>query len=61
MSIDTWNPEARAQADRIEHKLDTLLAALADEHDDQEEQHQIVTLDGEAVEAGDRDQTQSLG
>lgn len=61
MSIDRWNREDRAQADRIEQKLDTLIAALADEQDDQEEQHHLVTLDGETIAAGDRDQTQSLG
>ncbi|MDR6094907.1 hypothetical protein [Stenotrophomonas sp. SORGH_AS_0321] len=48
------------QLDRIEQKLDTLIAALADEQDDQEEQHHIVTLDGETIAADDRDQTQSL-
>lgn len=31
MSIDRWNRKDRAQADRIEQKLDTLFAALADE------------------------------
>jgi len=61
MSIDRWNPEAKAQADRIEQKLDTLIVALADEQEDEEEQHHVVTLDGETIEAGDRDQTQSLG
>jgi F0F1-type ATP synthase delta subunit len=48
------------QLDRIEQKLDTLIAALADEQDDQEKQGPIVTLDGETVAAGDRDQTQGL-
>ncbi len=61
MSRDTWRAEAKAQADRIEQKLDTLIAALAEEHGDQEEQHHIMTLDGESISAGDRDQTQSLG
>lgn len=61
MSLPRWNPEAKAQADRIEQKLDTLIAALAEEQDDQEEQHQLVTLDGETIAAGDRDQSQSLG
>ncbi|MDX3932682.1 MAG: hypothetical protein QHC77_12185 [Stenotrophomonas sp.] len=49
------------QLDRIEQKLDTLIAALAEEQDDQEDQHHLVTLDGETIAAGDRDQTQSLG
>lgn len=49
------------QLDRIEQKLDTLIAALAEEQDDQEEQQHLVTLDGETIAAGDRDQTQSLG
>lgn len=61
MSIDRWNRDDRAQADRIEQKLDALIAALADEQDDQEGQHHLVTLDGETIAAGDRDQTQSLG
>ncbi len=61
MSRCNCDAEAKAQADRIEQKLDTLIAALADEQDDQEEQDPIVTLDGETIAAGDRDQTQSLG
>lgn len=61
MSTERWNQDDRAQAGRIEQKLDTLIAALAEEQDDQEEQHHIVTLDGETIAGGDRDQTQSLG
>jgi len=49
------------QLDRIEQKLDTLIAALADEQEDLEEQHHLVTLDGDTLAASDRDQTQSLG
>jgi len=61
MILSGGPPERPTQLDRIEQKLDTLIAALAEEQDDQEDQHRIVTLDGEAIAAGDRDQTQSLG
>lgn len=45
---------------RIEAKLDALIDALADEQVEQEEQSHIVTLDGDAIPCGERDQTQSL-
>ncbi|KIP87467.1 hypothetical protein SN15_01870 [Stenotrophomonas maltophilia] len=61
MILSGGRPERPTQLDRIEQKLDTLIAALAEEQDDQEEQHHLVTLDGETIAAGDRDQTQSLG
>lgn len=61
MILSGGRPELPTQLDRIEQKLDTLIAALADEEDDQQDQHPIVTLDGETIAAGDRDQTQSLG
>ena len=48
-----------SQLDRIEQKLDALLAALAAEGE-QEQDEQARSLDGELV-PGDRDQSQSLG
>lgn len=51
---------SESQLDCIERKLDTLIASLAEEQDDQEEHHHLVTLDGETIAAGDRDQRQSL-
>lgn len=50
--------ENESQLDRIERKLDALLAALASEQD--EEGPPERTLDGDAAGA-DRDQGQSLG
>lgn len=47
------------QLDRIEQKLNALLAALAAEGDE-EQVTPATTLDGELV-PGDRDQSQSLG
>jgi len=47
------------QLDRIEHQLDALVAALADEGDE-EQDTPATSLDGELV-PGDRDQSQSLG
>ncbi len=52
------NAEA-SQLDRIEQKLDALLAALAAEGGE-EQDTPAPTLDGELV-PGDRDQSQSLG
>lgn len=49
-----------AQQAALSSKLDILLSVLAEEQDDQEEHH-LVTLNGETIAAGDRDQTQSLG
>lgn len=54
-------PQRPSQLDRIEQKLDILIAALAEDQVDQDEQHHLVSLDGETIPAGDRDQTQSLG
>jgi len=48
-----------SQLDRIEQKLDALLAALAAEREEEQETP-TTTLDGELV-PGDRDQSQSLG
>jgi len=45
-----------SQLDRIEAKLDSLLAALAEDEDDEP---QMVSLDGKAAAAA-RDQTKSL-
>lgn len=51
-----------AQQAALSSKMDLLLSVLAEEQDDQEEHHPIVTLDGETtISAGDRDPTQSLG
>lgn len=47
------------QLDRIERKLDALLAALAAEGEE-EQDAPATTLDGDLV-PGDRDQSQSLG
>ncbi|MGY4892369.1 UNVERIFIED_CONTAM: hypothetical protein EX528_19005 [Xanthomonas axonopodis] len=59
MSLQYWNPEAgtKAQADRIEHKLDALLDALADDVEEVEEPTR--TLDGE-LSGAERDQSMSL-
>lgn len=48
-----------SQLDRIEQKLDALLAALAAEGNE-EQDTPAASLDGELV-PGDRDQSQSLG
>ena len=45
----------QAQLDRIEAKLDALLEALADEEEQQ------FDLDGNPLEGGERDETESLG
>jgi hypothetical protein len=46
-----------AQLDRIEAKLDALLGALVEEGPDEEPQYD---LDGNLIEGGERDETQSL-
>lgn len=48
-----------SQLDRIEQKLDALLAALAAEGEDEQDQP-TTDLDGGVI-PGDRDQSQSLG
>jgi len=45
------------QLDRIEAKLDALLEALAEEGDEEEQQYD---LDGNLVDGGERDQSESL-
>jgi hypothetical protein len=52
-------PEQEAKLDRIEAKLDTLIAALA-EYAEDEEGAPAVDLSGNPC-GGDRDQSQSLG
>lgn len=50
-------PDQYATLLRMEAKLDSLIAALAEDEDDEEPS---ITLDGERA-GGERDQNQSLG
>ncbi|MBA0293919.1 hypothetical protein [Stenotrophomonas maltophilia] len=59
MSIDRWNNEDSARLKRVEEKQDALLAALAAEGEEEQDQP-ARSLDGELV-PGERDQSQSLG
>lgn len=53
---DVTNADVLAALARLERKVDVLIAALAEEEDEQTER----TLDGDPV-PGERDQSQSLG
>ena len=57
--IELQQEEQRKATDRLEEKVDGLLAALAAEGEEEQDEA-ARSLDGELV-PGERDQTQSLG